>query len=56
MEAVNKTSKNGKIIKLTLLAIVSTILITVSAKVKIPFYPVDNANFCYFVNWNKFWI
>jgi len=40
MEAVNKTSKNGKIIKLTLLAIVSTILITVSAKVKIPFYPV----------------
>ena len=40
MEAVNKTSKIGKIIKLTLLAIVSTILITISAKVKIPFYPV----------------
>ena len=40
MEAVNKTSKIEKIIKLTLITIVGTILITISAKVKIPFYPV----------------
>ena len=40
MEAINKTSKIEKIIKLTLITIVGTILITISAKVKIPFYPV----------------
>ena len=40
MEAVNKTSKIERIIKLTLITIVGTILITISAKVKIPFYPV----------------
>jgi len=40
MEAVSKTSKIEKIIKLTLITIVGTILITISAKVKIPFYPV----------------
>jgi len=40
MEAISKTSKIEKIIKLTLIAIVGTILITISAKVKIPFYPV----------------
>jgi len=40
MEAISKTSKIEKIIKLTLIAIVGTILITKSAKVKIPFYPI----------------
>ena len=40
MEAINKTSIIEKIIKLTLITIVGTILITISAKVKIPFYPV----------------
>jgi len=40
MEAVNETSKIEKIIKLTLITIVGTILITISAKIKIPFYPV----------------
>ena len=40
MEAVSKTSKIERIIKLTLLAIVGSILITISAKIKIPFYPV----------------
>jgi len=40
MEAIGKKSKIGKIIKLTLITIVGTILITISAKVKIPFYPV----------------
>ena len=40
MEAINKTSKIEKIIKLTLITIVGTILITISAKIKIPFYPV----------------
>ena len=40
MEAISKTSKIEKIVKLTLLTIVGTILITISAKVKIPFYPV----------------
>jgi len=40
MEAIGKTSKIEKIIKLTLITIVGTILITISAKVKIPFYPV----------------
>jgi len=38
MEAISKTSKIEKIIKLTLITIVGTILITIS--VKIPFYPV----------------
>jgi len=40
MEAISKTSKIEKIIKLTLITIVGTILITISAKIKIPFYPV----------------
>ena len=40
MEAISKTSKIERIIKLTLLTIVGSILITISAKVKIPFYPV----------------
>ena len=40
MEAINKTSIIEKIIKLTLITIVGTILITISAKIKIPFYPV----------------
>ena len=40
MEAISKNLKIEKIIKLTLLTIVGTMLITISAKVKIPFYPV----------------
>ena len=40
MEAISKTSKIEKIIKLTLIAIVGSILVTISAKIKIPFYPV----------------
>ena len=40
MEAINKTSKIDRIIKLTLLTIAGSILITKSAKIKIPFYPV----------------
>ena len=40
MEAISKTSKIEKIIKLMLITIVGTIIITISAKVKIPFYPV----------------
>ena len=40
MEAINKTSKIEKIVKLTLIVVVGTILITISAKIKIPFYPV----------------
>ena len=40
MEAISKTSKIDRIIKLTLLTIVGSILITISAKIKIPFYPV----------------
>ena len=40
MEAINKTSKIDRIIKLTLLTIAGSILITISAKIKIPFYPV----------------
>jgi len=40
MEAISKTSKVEKIAKLTFIAIIGTILITISAKVKIPFYPV----------------
>ena len=39
MEAI-KNLKLEKIIKLTLIIVVGTILITISAKVKIPFYPV----------------
>ena len=40
MEAINKTSKIEKIIKLILITVVGTIFITISAKIKIPFYPV----------------
>ena len=40
MEAISKTSKIHKVVKLTLIAIIGTILITISAKVKITFYPV----------------
>jgi len=40
MEAISKSSKIEKIIKFTLITIVGTILITISAKIKIPFYPV----------------
>ena len=40
MDAISKTSKIDRIIKLTLLTIVGSILITISAKIKIPFYPV----------------
>ncbi len=40
MEAISKTSKIEKIVKLTLVAIIGTALITISAKIKIPFYPV----------------
>jgi biotin transport system substrate-specific component len=40
MEAINKITKIERVIKLALLAITGTILITISAKIKIPFYPV----------------
>ena len=40
MEAISKTSKIEKIVKLILITIVGSILITISAKIKIPFYPV----------------
>ena len=40
MEAISKNSKIEKIIKLIVLTIAGTILITLSAKIKIPFYPV----------------
>ena len=40
MDAISKSSKIEKIIKLTLITLAGTILITISAKVKIPFYPV----------------
>ena len=40
MEAISKTTKIEKIIKITLITIMGSILITISAKIKIPFYPV----------------
>ena len=40
MEVISTSSKIEKIIKLTLITVVGTILITISAKIKIPFYPV----------------
>ena len=40
MEAINKTGQVEKIIKITVLTIIGSILITISAKTKIPFYPV----------------
>jgi len=40
MEEIRKNFKLEKIIKLTLITIFGSILITISAKVKIPFYPV----------------
>ena len=40
MEAINKTSKIEKIIKLILITIIGSVFITISAKIKIPFYPV----------------
>ena len=40
MEAISKTSRIEKLFKLGLVIIASTVLITISAKIKIPFYPV----------------
>ena len=40
MEAISKTSRTEKIIKLILITIIGSVLITISAKIKIPFYPV----------------
>ena len=40
MELISKSSRIEKIIKFTLIAIAGTIIITLSAKIKIPFYPV----------------
>jgi len=40
MEVISEKSKIEKIVKLTIIAIIGTVLITISAKVKIPFYPV----------------
>ena len=40
MEAIKKNPRIEKIIKLTLITIAGSILIALSAKVKIPFYPV----------------
>ena len=40
MEVISTSSKIEKIIKLTLITVAGTILITISAKIKIPFYPV----------------
>ena len=39
MELVNSIS-NNKIIKIIILALIGSILLTISAKIKIPFYPV----------------
>ena len=40
MEAIKKNLKLEKVIKLILLTVIGSILITISAKIKIPFYPV----------------
>ena len=40
MEAISKNLKIEKIIKLIFIAVLGTIFITISAKIKIPFYPV----------------
>ena len=40
MEAITKNFKIEKISKLIIITIIGTILLTISAKVKIPFYPV----------------
>jgi len=39
MEAIKKVEVN-KIVKIILIAVVGTVLLTISAKIKIPFYPV----------------
>ena len=40
MEVISKTSQIEKIIKLALITIIGSLLIAISAKIKIPFYPV----------------
>ena len=40
MEVISKNLKIEKTTKLILITIFSTVLITISAKIKIPFYPV----------------
>ncbi len=40
MEVISKKTQIEKIIKLALITIVGSLLITISAKIKIPFYPV----------------
>ena len=40
MEVISKSLRTEKIIKLILITIIGSVLITISAKIKIPFYPV----------------
>ena len=40
MEVISKTLKVEKLFKLILITIIGSIIITISAKIKIPFYPV----------------
>ena len=40
MDAIRKNIKIEKIVKLILISVFGTLLITISAKIKIPFYPV----------------
>ena len=40
MDAIRKNLKIEKLVKLILISVFGTLLITISAKIKIPFYPV----------------
>ena len=53
-----KSFKQTKIIKYIFIALLGSIILAISSKVKIPFYPspYDNANFSCLVNRNMFWM
>ncbi len=53
-----KQNTQSQIIKSLLIIFLGSIILAISAKVKIPFYPVpyDNANFCSFISRDRFWI
>ena len=53
-----KQNSQAKIIKYLSIIFIGSIVLAISAKIKIPFLPStnDNANFCCFVSWFKFWL
>ena len=53
-----KNYENNKILKFFLIAVVGSLILTISAKIKIPFYPVPMTmqTFVVLFSWYMFWL